>query len=332
MKAITQQRYGGPEMLAFADVDRPEPAPGEVLVRVRAASVNAADWHIMRGDPYLARLASPAVFGRTGPQRPVRGRDVAGVVEALGAGVTEFGVGDAVYGDLGDTEGAFAEFVAAPTERFAAMPASLTFEQAAAVPLAGGTALAALRAAGVQAGHRVLVNGASGGVGTFAVQLAVALGAEVTAVCSARNVEQVGALGAHRIIDYGRIDFTREPVRQQIVLDLVGNRSLRDLRRVLTPDGTLVLAGGGVSGGRRSVVGPMGLMIRAGLLDRFVAHRLLVLAVAPDPARLVELRELIDSGRVDPVVERTYPLSATADAVRHLETEHARGKIVVTIA
>jgi NADPH:quinone reductase-like Zn-dependent oxidoreductase len=332
MKAITQQRYGGPEMLSFVDVDRPEPAAGEVLVRVRAAAVNAADWHIMRGDPYLARLAAPAIFGRTGPKQPIRGRDVAGVVEALGTGVDGFAVGDEVYGDLGDTDGAFAEFVAAPAARFAAKPASLTFEEAAAVPLAGGTALAALRAGGVLAGQRVLINGASGGVGTFAVQIAAAWGAEVTAVCSARNVEQVKALGAHRVLDYGRTDFTREPVRQHVVLDVVGNRSLRDLRRALTPDGTAVLAGGGVSGGRPSVVGPMGLLIRAGLLDRFVAHRLLVFTGAPDPGLLAELRDLIDAGCVTPVVERTYPLAAATDAVRHLETEHARGKIVVTVA
>jgi NADPH:quinone reductase-like Zn-dependent oxidoreductase len=332
MKAITQDRYGGPESLSFTDVDRPEPAAGEVLVRVRAAAVNAADWHVMRGDPYVARIAAPAVFGRRGPRRRIRGRDVAGVVEALGTGVTDLRVGDAVFGDLGLADGAFAEFVAAPAELFAPAPASLSFEQAAAVPLAGGTALAALRdAGGLQAGQRVLVNGASGGVGTFAVQIAVALGAEVTAVCSARNVDQVRELGAHRVLDYRVEDFAHAPVRHHVVLDLVGNRTLRHLRRALIPDGTLVLSGGGVSRGG-SVVGPMGLMMRAELVNRFVAHRLCVFSVTPGRELLADLRDLIDAGRVTPRIERTFPLSATADAVRHLETEHARGKIVITVA
>ena len=247
MKAIVQDRYGPPELLELRDIDQPVPAAGEVLVRVHAAAVNAYDWHVMRGDPYPARFMAPAVFGRRGPKRTIRGRDFAGRVAAVGSGVTRLRPGDEVYGEA---DGTFAEYVCVPADLAEPKPANLTFAQAAAIPLAGNTALMGLRdVGGVQAGQRVLVNGASGGVGTFAVQLARALGAHVTGVCSTRNVELVRSTGADDVIDYARDDFTRTGQRYDLVFDLVGNRSLTDCRRALTPTGTLVLSGGGVSKG-----------------------------------------------------------------------------------
>ncbi|XVV06137.1 NAD(P)-dependent alcohol dehydrogenase [Actinosynnema sp. CA-248983] len=245
MKAIVQDRYGAPDVLSLAEVPRPAAGDGEILVKVHAAAVNAYDWHVMRGDPYVARVLSPGVFGRSGPRKAVRGRDFAGTVTAVGAGVTRWKVGDEVFGDLGDEQGAFAEYARVPQDGVEAKPAGLTFVQAAALPLAGRTALAALD--GVTPGTRVLVNGASGGVGTFAVQIAKALGAATTAVCSPRNADLARSLGADRVVDYTREDFTRE--QHDLVLDLVGNRSLAELRRAVTPTGSLVLSGGGVSTG-----------------------------------------------------------------------------------
>src|SRR5918994_5966767 len=235
MKAIVQDRYGSPDVLAFRDVADPVPAAGHALVRVYAVSVNARDWHVMRGDPYLARLAAPDMFGRTGPRTPIRGSDVAGVVEAVGADVTRWKPGDRVYGDLGGAAGGFAEYVSAPADLLDAMPDTLTFEEAAALPLAGVTALLGLRDAGrVGPGTTVLVNGASGGGGTFPVEVAKALGATVTAVCSTRNVDLVRSLGADDVVDYRRTDFAYAGRRYDVVFDLVANRSLRDLRRSLT--------------------------------------------------------------------------------------------------
>lgn len=331
MKAIVQDRYGSADALRFEVVDDPAPGDGEVLVRVRAAAVNAYDWHTMRGDPYLARLAMPSVFGPRGPKRRVRGRDFAGQVEAVGRGVTRFRPGDEVYGDLGHASGAFAEYACAPQDQVARKPANLTFEQAAAVPLAGNTALMGLRdAAGVRPGWRVVVNGASGGVGTFAVQIAKALGAEVTAVCSTRNTDLVRDLGADHVVDYTRQDFTRAGHRYDAVLDLVGNRSLTALRRALTPRGALVLSGGGVSRGG-SLVGPMGLLIRSQLLSPFVGQRLVRLTEAPSARNLDALRALVESGAVTPAIDRAYPLSEAAEAIRYLEVDHARAKVVVTM-
>jgi NADPH:quinone reductase-like Zn-dependent oxidoreductase len=331
MKAIVQDRYGSPDALDFRDVDKPAPADNEVLVRVQAAAVNAYDWHVMRGDPYLARLAMPAFFGLGGPKRKVRGRDFAGVVEAVGAGVTRLRPGDEVFGDLGYADGAFAEFAAAPDGQVDLKPANLTPEQAAAVPLAGNTALMGIRdVAQVQQGQHVLINGASGGVGTFAVQIAKAYGAEVTAVCSTRNVDLVRSIGADHVIDYTKQDFAANGQRYDVVFDLVANRSLTDLRRALTPTGTLVLSGGGNSTGG-SLVGPMGLLIKAQLLSRFVGHRLVQLTEKPGKENLAALRELIESGRVTPVIDRTYPLSGVPEAIRYVEVEHARGKVVITV-
>ncbi|CRK58992.1 Bifunctional protein: zinc-containing alcohol dehydrogenase; quinone oxidoreductase (NADPH:quinone reductase); Similar to arginate lyase [Alloactinosynnema sp. L-07] len=331
MKAIVQDKYGSADVLEFRAVDKPVAAANELLVRIHAASVNAYDWHVMRGDPYLARLVLRSMFGFGGPKPKIRGRDFAGTVEAVGAGVTRFRPGDEVYGDLGDGGGAFAEYACAPEATVEPKPANLTFEQAAAVPLAASTALIGLRdVAQVQPGQRVLINGASGGVGTFAVQIAKSFGAEVTGVCSARNVDLVRSIGADHVVDYTQEDFARSDRRYDIVLDLVGNRSLAACRRVLTPDGTLVLSGGGVSRGG-SLVGPMGLLIKAGLVKSFVRHRLLSLDGSPTQDTLATLRALIESGEITPVIDRTYSLSEAPEAVRYLEVEHARAKVVITM-
>ncbi|WP_433087523.1 NAD(P)-dependent alcohol dehydrogenase [Dactylosporangium sp. CA-052675] len=334
MKAIAQQRYGSAEELRLIDIDAPVPGEGEVLVRVRAAAVNARDWHVMRGDPYLARVMMPSCFGPRGPRRAVRGSDFAGVVEAAGPGVTRFEPGDEVYGDLREDDGAFAELARVPVGCLERKPAGLTFEQAAAVPLAGTTALVALRdVAAVRPGETVLVNGASGGVGTFAVQLAKAFGAHVTGVCSPRNLGLVTELGADEAIDYTREDFTRAARRYDVILDLVANHSLSDLRRPLTPSGRLVTAGGGTSaGGRPRVFGPMALVIRAQLSARFGDQRVRPMPdVPPSPAALAALRGYLESGEITPVVDRTFPLTRAAEAVRYLEIEHARAKVVITV-
>ncbi|GAB1509479.1 NAD(P)-dependent alcohol dehydrogenase [Actinophytocola sp. KF-1] len=326
MKAIVQDNYGGQETLALRDIPAPVAGDDDVLVEVRAAALNAWDWHMMRGDPYLSRLALGAPRR---PKRTVRGRDVAGVVAAVGRNVTGLRPGDEVYGDLGSAEGAFAEFACVPSGQVARKPVNLTFEEAAAVPLAANTALMGLRdAANVQPGQRVLVNGASGGVGTFAVQLAKAFGAHVTGVCSTRNADLVRGVGADAVVDYTREDFTTG--RYDVVFDLVGNRSLTALRRATTPRGTVVLSGGGVYRGG-SVVGPMGLIIRGQLLRPFVRQRLVVLGESPSTGNLDALRELIDAGEVTPVVDRTYPLTDAAAAVRYVEEEHARAKVVLTM-
>ncbi|GAB7051640.1 NAD(P)-dependent alcohol dehydrogenase [Catenuloplanes indicus JCM 9534] len=319
-------------MLEVGEVAMPAAGPGDVLVRVHAAAVNAADWHIMRGDPWIARLATPAIFGRRGPKQPIRGRDIAGVVEAVGPGVERFAPGDEVYGDLGDAGGAFAEYAVAPSTSLAAKPADLTFVEAAAVPLAGSTALYGLRdLAGVRAGQRVLINGASGGVGTFAVQIAAAIGAEVTGVCSTRNVELISSLGASDVIDYTRTDFAALGRHWDVVFDLAARRTLADCRRALTPDGTLLLAGGGVFEGG-SLFGPMTIQVQGRLLARAARpQRLLPLQIRPRAAYLDALRDLIESGAVRPVIEKTYPLAAAAEAVHHLEQEHTRAKLVLTV-
>ncbi|WP_018908258.1 NAD(P)-dependent alcohol dehydrogenase [Salinispora arenicola] len=327
MKAVVQDRYGPPETLALADVDPPAPAADEVLVRVEAAALNAYDWHVMRGDPRLARLA----LGRSGPRARIRGRDFAGVVDAVGAHVTQLRPGDAVFGDLGEANGAFAEYVCIPEHLAAPKPTNLTPQQAAALPLAGITALMGLSDVGqVEPGHRVLINGASGGVGTLAVQLAKALGASVTGVCSTRNVDLVRSLGADHVVDYTRSDFTRGSRRHDVVLDLVGNRSLTALRRALTPTGTLVLSGGGVYRGG-SLVGPVWLITRGRLLAPFVRHRIAILTTAPSRTHLDTLRNHAEAGRLTPVIDRSYPLHEVPQALRYLEVEHARAKVVITV-
>ncbi|WP_062438590.1 NAD(P)-dependent alcohol dehydrogenase [Herbidospora daliensis] len=317
MKAIVQDRYGPPDILECRDVPAPTPAPGEVLVKVMAASLNARDWHVLRGDPYLARLA----FGLRRPKAPILGTDFAGVVVS-GEG---FEPGEEVYGEFG---GAFAEYVRVPADRVERKPASLTFAQAAAMPLAANTALQGLRS--LEKGQSVLINGASGGVGTFAVQIARARGARVTAVCSARNADLAAGLGADRVVDYRQEDFALTGGRHDLVFDLVGNRSLRDLRRALVPGGTLVISGGGVfSGG--SLFGPLGLIVRARLAAPFVKEKIVVLEAVQSRAALTALRELADSGQVVPAVDRTYDLADAAEAMRYMEVEHARANVVLTV-
>ncbi|MFF3889750.1 NAD(P)-dependent alcohol dehydrogenase [Streptomyces sp. NPDC001914] len=324
MKAIAQERYGSPDVLELREVDTPAVADHEVLVRVHAASVNARDWHFVRGDPYLARLG----LGVRGPKVKIRGTDFAGRVEAVGRAVKRFRPGDEVFGEA---DAAFAEYVCAQESAVEPKPTALSFEQAAALPLAANTALMGLRDLGqVQPGQEVLINGASGGVGTFAVQIAKAFGAEVTGVCSTRNTELVRSLGADHLVDYTQEDFTRNGRRYDLVFDLVGNHSLTAFRRVLKPTGTLVLSGGGVFEGG-SVVGPMSLLIRGQLMSRFSRHRLFVLAAAPSQENLAVLRELADSGRLTAVIDRTYPLSEVPEAIRYLEEEHARSKVVITV-
>ncbi|TQM33448.1 NAD(P)-dependent alcohol dehydrogenase [Nocardia bhagyanarayanae] len=323
MKAIMQDRYGSPDDLEFGDVDPPVPGDDEVLVRVHAAAVNALDWHVMRGDPYLAR----PMMGLRAPRAKIRGRDFAGRVESVGRNVTRLKAGDEVFGEA---DGAFAEYVAAPEDVVAHKPARLTFEQAAAIPLAGNTALMGLRDLGqVQPGHRVLINGASGGVGTFAVQIAKAFGADVTGVCSTKNIEQALSLGADHVVDYTKDDFTTGTTRYDLIFDLVGNRSLIESRRMLTPTGKLVLSGGGVYRGG-SIVGPMALMMTGMVLARF-AHWVDVLQVEQRAANLTALAELAEAGKLTPVIDRTYPLGEAASAMRYLETEHARAKVVITV-
>jgi NADPH:quinone reductase-like Zn-dependent oxidoreductase len=320
MKAIVQDRYGSSDVLELREVDRPVPAAGQVLVRVRASSVNAADWHIMRGDPYFARL----FLGLRGPKARIRGLDFAGVVEAVGPGVSGIDVGAEVFGEV---EGSFAEYVCVRQDLVEAKPANLTFEQAATLPLAGNTAWMGLR--DLQAGQKVLINGASGGVGLMAVQIAKARKAIVTAVCSTRNVDQVRAVGADHVIDYRTEDFLRTGQRYDLVFDLVGNRSLAELRGAVTPDGTLVLSGGGsFTGG--VLFGPYRLIIQAKLLGRFSRQRVVVLEAKPSKENLAALRELAEAGELVPVIERTYPLPDAPDAIRHVEREHARAKVVVT--
>jgi NADPH:quinone reductase-like Zn-dependent oxidoreductase len=314
MQAIVNTKYGPAEV---AEIDLPTLEPGYVLVRVQAASVNALDWRLMRGIPYAGRPA----MGLRRPKAAVRGADLAGIVEAVGEGVTVFSPGDEVYGR---GRGTFAERALASAEQLAPKPASLTFEQAAAIPVAGVTALQALRdRAGIEAGQHVLVNGAAGGVGTFAVQIAKALGATVTAVCSTRNVEQARTLGADHVVDYTVDDFTRGGTRYDAIVDCAGSRSNRTLRRSLTPDGTLVIVGG--HGG--SVLGPLGQMLNAMVVNRFVGQRLVTFIADIRTEDLVFLTQL----DVRPAIERTYSLSEAPDALRYAETGHARAKLVITV-
>jgi NADPH:quinone reductase-like Zn-dependent oxidoreductase len=328
MKAIIQDRYGSIEVLELSDIDRPVPADNQVLVRVHAAGLDLGVWHVMTGLPYLIRLVVPTL-GLRKPKVPVRGMDLAGQVEAAGNKVTRFQPGDAVFGWT-DT-GSYAEYTCAPEDHLAPKPANLSFEQAAAVPLAANTALMGLRdLAQVRPGQRVLINGASGGVGTFAVQLAKTFGADVTAVCSTRNLDVVKSLGADHLIDYTQDDFTLDEQRYDVVFDLVANRRLRDLRRTLSPAGTLLLSGGGVFDGG-SLVGPMGLVIQGRLLARFARQRLLVLEEHPSSANLSTLRDLIEAGDVRPAIDRTYDLGQVPDAIRYVETEHARAKVVIAV-
>ena len=323
MTAVVQSSYGTSEVLEVREVPVPAVGEGDVLVRVRATSVNAADLHLVTGLPRIIRLMG---YGMRAPKSRIRGADIAGVVESVGAGVTSFRPGDEVYAQV--PAGGFAELVLVAHTLLAAKPATLTFEQAAAVPLAANTALQGLRDRGELApGQTVLINGASGGVGTFAVQLAKAFGGEVTGVCSSRNVELVRSLGADHVVDYSRADFATGHERYDLVLDLVANRSLATLRRAVTPTGTLVLSGG--DGG--SWVGPIPMILAAYALSPFAKQRLRPLTETPSAANLRYLAGLLEAGTIAPAIERTFALGEAAAAVHHLTTAHARGKVVIVI-
>jgi NADPH:quinone reductase-like Zn-dependent oxidoreductase len=323
MKAIVQDTYGSADVLELRDIDRPEIADDEVLVRVHAAGVDRGAWHVMRGLPYPIRLAG---YGLRRPKTPVPGMNLAGVVEAVGKNVTRFQPGDEVFG-IGT--GAFAEYARAAETKLATKPANLTFEAAAAVGASGLTALQGLRDRGrVEAGQQVLIIGASGGVGTYAVQLAKAFGAEVTAVCSATKVDLVRSIGADHVIDYTRDDFAKGEQRYDVILDIGGNSSLSRLRRVLAPTGTLVIAGGETGG--RWLAGS-DRQIRALLLSPFVSQKLGTFICSENHQDLLVLKELIEAGQVTPVIDRTYPLSEAPKAMRYLADGHARGKVVITV-
>jgi len=325
MTAITHHRFGTvPEdVLRLEQVDRPTIGDHEVLVQVRAASVDRGTWHVMAGLPYLVRLAG---LGMRRPTALNPGRNLAGRVAAVGSAVTKFEVGDAVFGV---SLGAFAEYAAAREDQLAPKPSSVSFEHAAAVPVSALTALRALRDSGrVEAGHKVLIVGASGGVGTYAVQIAKALGAEVTGVCSTGKLDLVRSIGADHVVDYTREDFAGRAERYDLVLDIGGNNSLSRLRRALTPRGTLVMIGG-EDGGRWT--GGMGRQIRALLLSPLVGQRLTVFVAKETHADLVVLAGLIDAGQVTPVVDRVYPLHRLAEAIRRLDAGEARGKFAITV-
>jgi NADPH:quinone reductase-like Zn-dependent oxidoreductase len=323
MRAIVQDAYGSADVLGLRDVDKPEIGDDEVLIRVHAAGVDRGVWHLMTGQAYLIRLAG---YGLRRPKNPIRGREVAGVVEATGANVTRFQPGDEVFGVA---EGSFAEYACAREDKLAAKPANLTFVQAAAVPISATTALQALREQGrVQQGQKVLVIGASGGVGTYAVQLAKAFGAEVTGVCSTAKVDLVRSIGADHVIDYTREDFAGSRELYDLILDIGGNRSLSHLRRALAREGTLVLVGG-EDGGRW--IGGMERQVRALAITPFVPQKLKMFVARERFEELQVLTEIIESGKITPVLDRTYPLSEAADAIRHLEQGRARGKVVITV-
>jgi NADPH:quinone reductase-like Zn-dependent oxidoreductase len=324
MRAVVQDRFGPPDVLQLADTGLPEVGADDVLVRVHAAALNPADWHILRGDPLVARLMG---VGLTKPKARVAGIDAAGVVETAGANVRGLRNGEEV---LGFCRGAFAEYACAAADMVVPKPAKLSFEQAAAVPVAATTALRGIRDVGqVKAGQQVLVNGAGGGVGTYAVQIAAALGAEVTGVCSTRNVELVRSLGAAHVVDYTREDFTGGRSQYDVILDNVSDLPLTRLRRALAPKGILVLNGGGSPG---HVFGPVAGILRAVVANAFVSQRLRPLPSRQNQAELLAVTGLIEAGKLMPVVDRTYPLADTVKGLRTVEQGHTRGKIVVTVA
>jgi NADPH:quinone reductase-like Zn-dependent oxidoreductase len=320
MKAIVRSRYGSPECLRFEEIPSPEVSAGKVLVKVRASSVNPYDWHMMRGEPYLLRMSE----GVRRPKDQGIGIDLAGTVEAVGEGVTGFKVGDEVFGS---GAGAFAELAVANEKRLANKPAGVSFEAAAVIPCAGVTALMGLQRGEVRAGQRVLVNGASGGVGSFAVQIAKSMGATVTGVCSTRNVDLVTSIGADEVVDYTKDDFSRREQKFDVVIDTVGNRSLTALRRALTTDGTLLLA----AGAKGKWFRPVALMLKGIVTSKFVHHKIRVVMAATSREALDELAALVQSGAVTPVIDRSYSLTECAQAVQYVEAGHARGKVVVEV-
>ncbi len=316
MKAITLRGYGGPELLKLEDVDKPNPGANDVLIRNHAAALNAADWHLMRGSPLVFRL----MFGFTRPKNPIIGADIAGTVEAVGSGVTKFKPGDQVYADLsGASFGAFAEYVAAPAEIVASKPSGISFTEAAAIPLAGVTALQAVNKHGpLRAGQSVLVNGASGGVGHFAVQIAKAAGAVVTGVCSGRNADLVRGIGADEVIDYTKEDFTRLGRSWDLVLDAVGNQSLGAIRRAIGENGKAVMIG-------------FGSMTRLMSMALMGGKNVAIISAKANASDLDRLAKLAEDGKLSPQIEKVYPLAELPAAMAQLETGRVRGKLAVEI-
>ena len=323
MKAMVNTEYGSPDVLHLKELAKPSPKDDEVLVKVHAASVNAADWHLLRADPFLVRLM---VGGLLKPKITILGADIAGRVEAVGGNVKEFHPGDEVFGDISACGwGGFAEYVCARENALVMKPANITFEQAAAVPLAGVTALQGLRDYGqIRPGQKVLINGASGGVGTFAVQIARSFGAEVTAVCSTRNVDMAHSLGADHVIDYTREDFTRSGQCYDLILAANGYHPISDYKRALSPDGIYVMAGGS-----------MPQMFQAMLLGPWISRngeqKMVHFLAKPNKKDLTFIKELLETGKVKPVIDGCYPLSEVAGAFRYMEEEHARGKVVIAV-
>lgn len=321
MKAIVYTEYGSPDVLVLKEIAKPTPKEDEVLVKVCAVSANAADLHLLRADPVLIRLSS----GLLKPKNKILGSDIAGRVEAIGSNVKGFKPGDEVFGDISAGGwGGFAEYVCAHENALVLKPANLSFEEAAAVPMAAVTALQGLRQGQIQEGQKVLINGASGGVGMFAVQIAKAFGAEVTAVCSTRNLAIVRSIGADHVIDYTREDFTQNGKHYDLILAANGARSISDYKRALAPRGTYVMSGGAMSQMTQAMLmGPW--MSRNG-------QKMGNLAAKPNKMDLAFVKELLEAGKVKPVIDRCYPLRETAEAVRYLEEGHARGKVVITVA
>ena len=324
MKAIVYTEYGSPDVLHLKDVEKPVPADDEVLVKVHAVSVNAADLHLLRADPFLIRLSS----GFLKPKHTILGSDIAGRVEAVGSNVTQFKPGDEVFGDISACGwGGFAEYVCVRENALVLKPTNLSFEQAAAVPMAAVTALQGIRHAGqIRPGQKALINGASGGVGTFAVQLAKSFGAEVTAVCSTRNLETARSIGADHVIDYTKEDFATNGQQYDLILAANGDRSISDYKRALSPKGVYVQTGGS-----------MGQMTQAMIQGPWISmtgnKKMGNMGVAkPNQNDLVFMKELLESGKVKPVIDRCYPLSEVPEALRYLEQGHARGKVVITVA
>lgn len=323
MQAIVQDTYGSADVLSLREIDKPAIADNEVLVHVHAAGLDRGVWHVMTGLPYPIRLAG---YGLRAPKNLVIGMDLAGVVEAIGKDVTRFQPGDEVFG-IG--KGAFAEYARVPETKLAPKPANLTFEQAAVVAVSGLTALQGLRYHGqIEPGQKVLIVGASGGVGTYAVQLAKVFGAEVTGVCSTSKVEMVRSLGADHVIDYTRDDFAEGESRYDLILDIGGNASLTRLRRALTPRGRLVIAGGETDG---RLLGGADRQIRALMLSPFLGQKLGTFVCCENHDDMLALKELIEAGKVAPAIDRTYPLGEVPEAMRYLTEGHARGKVVITV-
>ena len=324
MKAAVYARYGPPDVVQIADIEKPVPKDNEVLIKVRAASVNPLDWRIMRGAPHIIRL----LFGLRKPTvaQPARlGRDVAGQVEAVGRNVTQFKSGDEVFGTC---RGAFAEYACTPESALVVKPDNVTFEQAASVPVAGLSALQGLRDKGrIQPGQRVLINGAAGGVGTFAVQIAKSFGADVTGVCSTRNVGMVRSIGADRVIDYTQQDFTKSAQRYDLILDCVGNHSLSACRRVLNPKGICVIVGAP----KEAAGFFLTRTLTAPVLSLFTSQKFAMFMAKVTKEDLTVLGDLMKAGKVTPVIDKRYSLSEAPEAIRYLEEEHARGKVVITL-